>query len=149
MTCPDSTWNELWYQGLSKDFLTSSYIKSSEGKTIFYPWANSGLIVWVVCWNHLRDGTHTVFYAKKTKTPSPTFNNLSLIIFTCVSHDWVCYFRNHQSIIPNRGKSDKTQCSWLRSVWLWTQYCIYSRMLEWIEAAAFERMSIRSDLITI
>ena len=69
MTCPNSTWNELWYQGLSKDFLISSYIKSSEGKTIFYPWANSGLIVWVICWNHLRDGTHTLFYAKKPKPP--------------------------------------------------------------------------------
>lgn len=33
-------------------------------------------------------------------------------------------------------------------MWLWTQYCTYSRMPEWIDAVAFERMSIRSDLIT-
>lgn len=76
-------------------------------------------------------------------------SNPSLSILICVSHDWVCCAGNHQGIIPNGEKSDKTQCSWLQPVWLWTRYCPYSRMPEWIDTAAFERMSICFDLITI
>lgn len=93
------------------DWLICLYIKSPEGQSIFYMWTNSDLIVFVT-YAPTFLGTLLILSFMQVAKPL-IYLSISFNTFTCVSHDWGCCLGNHESIIPSREKSDRTQHPWL------------------------------------
>jgi hypothetical protein len=94
MICPNPTSSKLWHQKLNKDFgghdvtdwLISLCIKSSAESTVFYTWANSGLIVFVTYPPTFWGTVLTLHFMWKTKKASPPCVTICLSSYSFAFH---------------------------------------------------------------